>query len=98
MEENKMKLVNFKEVKVEYNFDGDSTIVDTTKWLGNLMYFKGTVFIEDLGFDDLARTIYNSKGPIEVSIQYIPIIKALVKAENEKPAMLKRAIFKLFEN
>lgn len=86
-----MKKVNFKEVEVVYNFEGEKTKFDASKFIGNLMYFNGDVLM-DLGFDELAREIYKGeKDEVEIPDQYIPALEHLIK-ESKQPAMIKRAL------
>lgn len=72
--ENKV-MIDFGKVMVQHTFEGDPVAVDMRKQLGNKIHQT----TGDIGFDDLARTIYFSEGEVEVPQEYIEPLKQLVK-------------------
>ena len=68
-------MIDFGKVMVHTTFEGDPVAVDMRKQLGNKIHQT----TGDIGFDDLARTIYFSEGEVEVPQEYIEPLKQLVK-------------------
>jgi hypothetical protein len=68
-------MIDFGKVMVQHTFEGDPVAVDMRKQLGNKIHQT----TGDIGFDDLARTIYFSEGEVEVPQEYIEPLKQLVK-------------------
>lgn len=67
-----MKTVDFANVMVQLDLGSDKkTKVDLTKELGNTIYKDA----RDLDKDTLARKIYDSTGPIEISDENAEFIK-----------------------
>ena len=72
-----MKKVDFTHMQVQISFDGQCRTVNVAKDLGNDMMFNSSV-LSDIGFEDLARKIYYSKGPVEIPEQYIqPMLRVV---------------------
>lgn len=71
----KKVMIDFGKVMVQHTFEGDPVAVDMRKQLGNKIHQT----TGDIGFDDLARTIYFSDGEIEVPQEYIEPLKQVVK-------------------
>lgn len=71
----KKVMIDFGKVMVQHTFEGDPVAVDMRKQLGNKIHQT----TGDIGFDDLARTIYFSEGEVEVPQEYIEPLKQLVK-------------------
>lgn len=72
-----MKKIDFTRLEVQVSFDGTKRVLNIAKILGNDMMYNGTV-ICDIGFEELARKIYFSDGPVEVPHQYItPILQVV---------------------
>lgn len=74
--------MNFKELQVTINLEGDTEIIDIRKDLGNTIYQK----TGDLGEVELAKKIYTSEGDIilteeqkQIIQNYITPFKAMVK-------------------
>ena len=68
-------MIDFGKVMIQHTFEGDPVAVDMRKQLGNKIHQT----TGDIGFDDLARTIYFSEGDVEVPQEYIEPLKQLVK-------------------
>ena len=68
-------MIDFGKVMVQHTFEGDPVAVDMRKHLGNKIHQT----TGDIGFDDLARTIYFSEGEVEVPQEYVEPLKQLVK-------------------
>lgn len=85
--------VNFKAFEIQTSFTGNRQKVDIAETLGNLMMFNGSVLL-DIGFEDLAKEIYYSKGEVEIPLRYLDPIKEVVKTSNFL-ASIKRAIINI---
>lgn len=85
--------VNFKKFEIQTSFEGDKQEIDIAKTLGNLMMFNGSILL-DIGFEDLAKTIYYSEGEVEIPARYLIPIQEVVKTSNFL-ASIKRAILNL---
>lgn len=85
--------INFKHIEAQTSFDGSKQIFDTARDLGNLMMFNGSVLL-DIGFEDLAKEIYYSKGEVEVPERYIPAIVEVMK-QSDFTAKIKREVIGL---
>ena len=68
-------MIDFGKVMVQHTFEGDPVAVDMRKQLGNKIHQT----TGDIGFDDLAHTIYFSEGEVEVPQEYIESLKQIVK-------------------
>lgn len=82
--------INFKKLETVVDFEGSKVYYDVAEMLGNLMMFDGSVLM-DIGFEDLARTIYYSSGEVEVPQRYVNAIVEIVRKSNLK-ASIKRSI------
>ena len=72
-----MKKIDFTKMEVQVSFDGTKRIFNVAKALGNDMKYNGSVIL-DIGFEELARTIYFSDGPVDVPEQYIaPMLRVV---------------------
>lgn len=69
-----MKKIDFSQIIIEINFEGDLVEVDTRKPLGNAIHQT----TNDIGFDEFAKKIYFSEGEIEVPEEYINPLKRVV--------------------
>ena len=88
-----MKKIDFTKMEVQVSFDGTKRVFDIAKTLGNDMMYKGSV-ICDIGFEELARTIYFSDGPVEVPDKYIgPMLQVVNQCQYI--AAVKRHLNKL---
>lgn len=87
-----MAKVNFKNLEAQTSFEGDVKNFDTSKTVGNLMMYNGSVLL-DIGFEDLAKTIYYSEDEVEVPERYAPAIIEVVK-QSSIIAAVKREIIK----
>lgn len=88
-----MKKIDFTKLDVQVSFDGTKKRLNVAKALGNDMMYNGSV-IMDIGFEDLARTIYFSDGPVEIPDQYVkPILQ--VVGQCNYIAAVKRHLIKI---
>lgn len=72
-----MKKIDFTKMEVQVSFDGTKRVLNIAKILGNDMMYNGSV-IMDIGFEELARKIYFSDGPVEVPDQYVqPMLRVI---------------------
>lgn len=85
--------VDFTKVSVEVDFEGNKSIFNVAKKLGNAMKYETSVIL-DIGFEDLAKDIYYSKGEVEVPSQYIPAMIQVIK-EAGFIAAVKRGLLEL---
>ena len=91
-----MKKVDFTHMKVQISFDGQCRTVNVAKDLGNDMMFNSSV-LSDIGFEDLARKIYYSEGPVDIPEQYIqPMLRVI--SECNYIATVKRYLIKALSN
>ena len=82
--------IDFTNIEVQVNFDGRKQRFNIAEDLGNGMMFNGNIIL-DIGFEELAREIYYSKGEVEVPEKYAPYIVQLVMTSNYSAA-IKRYI------
>ena len=82
--------IDFTSIEVPVSFDGTTQKFNIAELLGNGMMFNGTI-IADIGFEELAREIYFSKGEVEVSEKYAQFIVQIVMSST-LPASIKRYI------
>ena len=61
--------VNFRIIEVQVSFEGEKRVFDIAREIGNMMMYNGSILL-DIGFEDLARTIYYSDGEVEVPERY----------------------------
>lgn len=87
--------INFKNMELPVSFDGTKKNFDITELLGNYMMYNGSI-IMDIGFEELAKEIYYSKGEVEVPEKYINAIKQVVM---QAPflATVKREVIRMLE-
>lgn len=85
--------IDFTKITVQVSFDGTKKTFNVAKELGNDMMFNGSV-IMDIGFEELARTIYFSDGEVDVPDVYVKAIEQVVMQTNYI-ATVKRQIIKL---
>ncbi|MBQ8969159.1 MAG: hypothetical protein IJ064_05455 [Bacteroidaceae bacterium] len=72
-----MKQIDFTKMEIEVSFDGTRKLFNIAKVLGNDMKYNGSV-ICDIGFEELAKAIYFSDGPVDVPEQYIqPMLRVI---------------------
>lgn len=95
-----MKKIDFTKIKIFGSFEeeaaGQQREVNIAKPLGNIMKYSGPVLM-DIGWEDLAKQIYYSKGAVEVPDEYAPTISQLVADHNGINAATKRAIINLLK-
>lgn len=82
--------IDFTAIEVPVNFDGTTERFNIAKDLGNGMMFNGSIIL-DIGFEELAKEIYFSKGEVEVPEKYAPYIVQIVMGSNIR-ACIKRYI------
>lgn len=95
-----MKKIDFTKIEIVSSFEdeaaGKTRPVNIAKPLGNIMKFSGNVLL-DIGWEDLAREIYYSEGPVQVKDEYAPAIVSIVEGHPGINAATKRAIINLLQ-
>lgn len=86
--------VNFKAFEAQTSFEGAKQTFDITKTLGNEMMYNSSILL-DIGFEDLAKTIYYSDGEVEVPEQYCEAIIKVVKQSSFIAAIKREVINRL---
>lgn len=85
--------IDFTNLTVQVSFDGTHKTFNIAKNVGNDMMYNGSV-ISDIGFEELARTIYFSEGEVDIPPQYVkPLLQVIM--ENQYIAALKREIARI---
>lgn len=88
---NNMK-IDFSNIEVEVNFEGDTRRVDVRRELANFAKVKTM----DIGLEDFCREIYYSKGEIEVPDKYVqPLIGIVMLRDCPFYAFVKSGVLKL---
>lgn len=82
--------IDFTNIEVPVDFNGTKQRFNIAEDLGNGMMFNGSIIL-DIGFEELAKEIYYSKGEVEVPEKYAPYIVQIVMGSNIK-ATIKRYI------
>ena len=85
--------VNFRIIEVQVSFEGEKRVFDIAREIGNMMMYNGSILL-DIGFEDLARTIYDSDGEVEVPERYCKAIIEVVK-QSSFIAAIKREVINL---
>ena len=85
--------VNFRIIEVQVSFEGEKRVFDIAREIGNMMMYNGSILL-DIGFEDLARTIYYSDGEVEVPERYCMAIIEVVK-QSSFIAAIKREVINL---
>ena len=85
--------VNFRIIEVQVSFEGEKRVFDIAREIGNMMMYSGSILL-DIGFEDLARTIYFSDGEVEVPERYSKAIIEVVK-QSSFIAAIKREVINL---
>lgn len=85
--------VNFRIIEVQVSFEGEKRVFDIAREIGNMMMYNGSILL-DIGFEDLARTIYYSDGEVEVPERYCKAIIEVVK-QSSFIAAIKRKVINL---
>ena len=80
--------VNFRIIEVQVSFEGEKRVFDIAREIGNMMMYNGSILL-DIGFEDLARTIYYSDGEVEVPERYCKAIIEVVKQSSFIAAPIK---------
>lgn len=88
--------VNFKKFEVQTSFEGAKKTFDIAHELGNMMMYNGSILL-DIGFEDLAKTIYYSEGEVEVPACYSKAIIEVVK-QSSFIAAIKREVINQISN
>lgn len=82
--------IDFTNIEVPVDFNGTKQRFNIAEDLANGMMFNGNIIL-DIGFEELAKEIYYSKGEVEVPEKYAPYIVQLVMGSNFRVA-IKRYI------
>lgn len=88
-----MKHIDFTKIEAIVSFEGEKRVFNIAQRLGNLMMFNSSVLL-DIGFEDLAKTIYYSTGEVEIDEKYVPAIQQIV-VNSEFIAAVKRTVTEL---
>lgn len=95
-----MKEIDFTKIQIVGSFEdeaaGKTRPVNIAKPLGNLMKFSGSILL-DIGWEDLAREIYYSEGPVKVEDKYAPEIINIIREHPIVNAATKRALIDLLK-
>ena len=84
------KIIDFTNIDVPVSFDGTMRKFNIAEAVGNGMMFNGSV-ICDIGFEELAKTIYYSNGEVEIPDKYAAFIVTIIMDSN-LPATIKRFV------
>lgn len=72
------KTIDFTKLEFQVSFDGTKAIKNIAKDMGNFMRYTGSV-MGDIGFDELAKEIYFSKGKVLIPDEYVkPMLKVIM--------------------
>ena len=82
--------IDFTNIEVPVDFNGTKQRFNIAEDLANGMMFNGNIIL-DIGFEELAKEIYYSKGEVDVPEKYAPYIVQIVMGSNIK-ACIKRYI------
>ena len=85
--------MNYRIIEVQVSFEGEKRVFDIAREIGNMMMYNGSILL-DIGFEDLARTIYYSDGEVEVPERYCKAIIEVVK-QSSFIAAIKREVINL---
>jgi hypothetical protein len=88
-----MTKIDFTKLTVQVSFNGAKRVYNIAGSLGNDMMFNGSV-ICDIGFEELAKEIYFSKGEVEVPEKYAQYILRVMEQCNYTAA-LRREVTRL---
>lgn len=84
--------IDFSNIEVEVNFEGDTRRVDIRRDLANFAKVKTM----DIGLEDFCRKIYYSKGEIEVPDKYAhALIEIVMLRDCPFYAFVKSGVLKL---
>lgn len=87
--------IDFTKLEVSVSFDGKTRTFNVAQSLGNMMMYNSTILL-DIGFEDLAKSIYYSEGEIEIPDKYKAAIIEVVK-QSSFIAAVKRELIKLLQ-
>ena len=76
--------INFRQIEAQTSFEGGK------QTFGNEMMYNGSILL-DIGFEDLAKAIYYSKGEVEIPERYCKALELVVK-NSRLIAAVKREI------
>ena len=60
--------INFRKIEAQTSFEGGRQTFDAAETVGNEMMYNGSILL-DIGFEDLAKSIYYSKDAVEIPAQ-----------------------------
>ena len=76
-----MKKIDFTKIKIFGSFEdeaaGKTQEINIARDFANRMKYSGPVLM-DIGFEDLASTIYHSTGPVEIPDEYIQALRECI--------------------
>ena len=82
--------INFKKIEAQTSFEGTTQTFDVAQVVGNYMMYNSTILL-DIGFEELARTIYYSYEEVEIPAEYCKALEAVIRKSNLM-ATIKREI------
>ncbi|WP_294615791.1 hypothetical protein [uncultured Bacteroides sp.] len=82
--------INFRQIEAQTSFEGGKQTFDAAETVGNEMMYNGSILL-DIGFEDLAKAIYYSKGEVEIPERYCKALELVVK-NSRLIAAVKREI------
>lgn len=82
--------INFRKIEAQTSFEGGKQTFDVVETVGNEMMYNGSILL-DIGFEDLAKTIYYSTDAVEVPERYCKALELVVK-NSRLIAAVKREI------
>ena len=82
--------INFRQIEAQTSFEGGKQTFDAAETVGKGMMYNGSILL-DIGFEDLAKAIYYSKGEVEIPERYCKALELVVK-NSRLIAAVKREI------
>ena len=82
--------INFKKIEAQTSFEGGRQTFDAAETVGNEMMYNGSILL-DIGFEDLAKSIYYSEDAVEIPERYSKALELVVK-NSRLIAAVKREI------
>lgn len=85
--------IDFTKLEVQTSFDGSKQMFNVAQTIGNMMMYNSSILL-DIGFEDLAKSIYYSEGKIEIPDKYKAAIIEVIK-QSSFIAAVKRELIRL---
>ena len=87
--------IDFTKLEVPVSFDGTKKTFNVSETVGNMMMYNSSILL-DIGFEDLAKSIYYSKDEVEIPDKYKAAIIEVVK-QSSFIAAVKRELIRLLK-